>query len=218
MSNQLMIDVDGNRMITPEAARREALAARQREIEIARMEAQWLAERGARAAGNAEFWQHAAIFYDRFFGVITPSYGFTVAAMEFFGYITPADRQLLVANTPRAQRAAIAGTVLGIAVSFWLPTRVSGGGNAFRVGTRAHFWTGNANFSTRMADATRISQQYGLLNVYVRIPRVIERTITVTNNNVFGVCKFIVGQMATQVRGAVERSQDERQRRQGGGR
>jgi hypothetical protein len=202
----LMYDLGDGQYISVDEARRQALAEKQRQLEIAKMETRWLCER---AHADAEFWQHAAIFYDRFFGAITPSYPLTVAAMEHFGYLTPSQRQQLVAHTPGDQRAAAAGMVAGILVAFWLPTKWPGGGTAFKLGTRSHFWTPGASFSLLAADAAKVSKSYGLINLYFKIPGGFEKLYTITNGNVFGLCKFIVGQMFTQVRGAVERSQDQ---------
>lgn len=199
----LMIDRGDGTAISVQGARAQAEAERLRQLEIAKMETRWLCEN---ASANAEFWQHAAIFYDRFFGAISPMYGVTVAVMEHYGYLTKDQRDMLVAHTPGDQRAAAAGLVAGIAVGMWIQSGWKAGSAAFKLGTRYHFWTPGADFSMLAVDASRVSKTYGLFNAYFKVGK-FEKFISLSNANVFGVCKGIVGQMAGQVRAAVERSQ-----------
>ncbi len=205
-NNQMMIDVGDGTYITPAQAQRDALAARQRQLDIARMEMQWLCEQARR---DVEFWDHAGIFYDRFFGSLSPSYPFTVAALEHFGYITPSMRQHLIARTPGDHQAEAGGVVAGIAVGFWLTGFWKAGQAGFtRVATRSHFWTPGANFSMLTVDASKLSKSHGLFNAYFRIPGKLEKMISLNNAHVLGIHRFIVNQMGNQVRGAVERSKD----------
>lgn len=206
--NQLMIDVGDGTLITPAQAQRDALAYKQRQLEIARDELRWLCEEARR---NADFWQHASIFYDRFFGSLSPSYPWTVAALEHFGYITPSMQRQLIAHTSGDNVAAYAGMAAGIVAGFWIQSGWSAGNAAFKLGTRSHFWTPGANFSMLAVDAAKVSKSYGLLNVYFKLPGGFEKLITVNNANVLFIPKFIVTQMGNQVRGAIERSQDQNQ-------
>ena len=204
-SNQMMIDVGDGTYITLNQARRDVLEAKQRQLDIAKLELRWLCERAQR---DADFWQHAGIFYDRFFGALSPSYPFTVAAMEQFAYITPSMRQQLIAHTPGDRNAEKAGLVAGIAVGFWIQGGWKAGSTAFTLGTRSHLWTPGASFSLLAVDANKLSKGYGLFNAYFKIPGRFEKVITLNNANVLAIPKFIVAQMGNQVRGAIERSQN----------
>jgi hypothetical protein len=186
-------------------ARYNRLRNKEYQIAEARRQAELLMRAAQR---DADFWQHASIFYDRFCSVVSPSYPVTVAAMEYLGYITPSMRQQLIARTPGDRRAEASGLIAGIAFSFWLPTTWTGSAKPFIIGSRSHFWTPGASLSLLAVDASKLSQEYGLLNLYFKVPGLFEKIITVTNANVLAIPKFILGQMANQVRGAIERHQD----------
>jgi hypothetical protein len=99
----------------------------------------------------------------------------------------------------------LAGMVFG----FVMGAASGAGRGAFQIGQRSHFWSlpGWADMSLSAADAQRLSQTYGLLNIRFTIPGVLNYTYSVNNSAVFGIFKGILGQMANQIRAAVERSQ-----------
>lgn len=152
---------DGNGGLIRPGHLKEYLESQDRQQRIAtlRREAENLRREAENAASWANFWGHAAEFWDGFFGMATPSYSLTIAVLRRLGAITQA--QWSEFSQPSAYRAT--GQGLGVMVAFLLPTRA--------VANRQYMWApGAAAFTQGLAPGATAMVQIllpgGLLLTY----------------------------------------------------